>query len=314
MKVTNAVITPEKESGSLKKLSSRCEKCARKIGWINLIASAAITILRIVVGILSGSAALLTSSFYSFTNAGAALIIIIARKISDMPVDKEHPFGHDKVEFIAVFFLSVLFIIGLIFLTVTTMNSFISGTDTPPHWIAILVAVASIIIGRILYAHTICVGKNLNSPAICAQAEHIHSDTTGNIVVLVGVIGARLGFYFMDPLAAMVEVVHLILLIRQMFFFSVSGLMDQTIDQNKLKEIERYARSVPGIHHINRARARQVGQLIWVDLNVELAGELNIAEGNKIIENVKKTITSHVSHIGNITVSFAPADRMEYAS
>ncbi|MEW5946427.1 MAG: cation diffusion facilitator family transporter [bacterium] len=311
MKRAITKIIANKKPGGPKPREPHCEKCARQIGWINLSASIVVTALRVAIGILSRSSALLTSSFYSFTNAGAALIIIIARKISAKPVDREHPFGHGKAEFIAIFFLSALSMIGLLCLTVTSLNVLVNGIDSPPHWIAAAVAIVSIIAGRLLYSYTTCVGKNLNSPAITTQAEHIHSDTVGNIAVMAGVIGARLGFYFMDPLAALFEVVHLILLIRRMFFFAVSGLMDHAIDRRKVQQIERYAAGVPGVRRVNRMRARQIGQMIWVDLDIALDGDLNVIEGNKIIEKVKKAIIGHVSHVGNITVGFAPAERME---
>ncbi|MFC2092163.1 cation diffusion facilitator family transporter, partial [Elusimicrobiota bacterium] len=171
---------------------------------IGLFTNAFLTVLKLSVGIIGQSHALIADSIHSLSDGFATFITYIAIKISNKPADEDHPYGHGNIETIASWFVAVLLLLTGIYLGYSAIHAIYHKNYFIPHMITMWIALLSAISKEILYRYTIFVGKLVNSPAIKANALDHRSDAFSSIGALIGIIAARFGYPFLDPLAGII--------------------------------------------------------------------------------------------------------------
>ncbi len=289
---------------------NECLECESKAGWVAVGGNLSLAVFKLVVGILSGSKAVQADSIYSFKDFLTSLIVLIGMKVSGKPADENHPYGHGKIEFVAIFLISVLIIIGTVFLLIHSLKDiWLAYNDiniSPPKFIAFWAAVISIIANYKLSTYLHCVGGLRKSPSILANAKHNHSDAISSSFVAGAIIGTRFGLHFLDPLVAVVETVDLIRLSAVMMNDAVKGMMDSSVRSTEIEEIKNTAAIVPGVKKISRIIARKVGQGIWVDMIIKVEHNRTLEEGHRIGRHVEKTIMKQYTGIEGINLSIEP--------
>ena len=283
---------------------TNCNPCNTRVGWVGLVASILIGTFTIVMGLLSNSKALIAVSLCLGVDIATSLTVIFGVKISNKPIDLEHPYGHGKIESVAVGGISVLLILSAAILFLSSVKSIYHGEEGPQQIITLIVALVAALATEIKYRYAMCVGRHFNSPAIISHAEHARIDVISALAVVVAVIGARSGLHFIDPLIAIFEVGHIFKASLKMLMGSIRSLMDVSISDEKISSIMNIVSAVTGVRDINYLRARQIGRHLWIDLSVFIDPDLTILEGKNISENVKKYLTSNLELIGNVQVHF----------
>jgi cation diffusion facilitator family transporter len=115
---------------------SKCVRCASMVGWIGLFTNLVLLILKGFVGIISGSQALVADAMYSAKDVVSSILVIIGLKVSNQPLDREHPYGHGKIEFILSMVISVIFLVVTAFLFVHAIQILMNGDEhRAPHMI-----------------------------------------------------------------------------------------------------------------------------------------------------------------------------------
>ena len=268
------------------------------------MASILIGAFTIIIGILNNSKALIAVSLCSGIDVATALTVIFGLKISRKPIDLKHPYGHGKIESIAVGGVSVLLILSAIVLFLSSVKSIYQGEEGPKQILTLIAALIAALANEIKYKYAMCVGKHFNSPAIISHAQHARIDAFSSLAVAVGVIGARSGLHFVDPLIAIFEVGHIVKASMKMLISSIKSLMDVSISHEKISSIKNIVSAVNGVRDINYIKARQIGQHIWIDLSVFIDPNITIFEGKNISENVRNYLTNKLEYIGNVQVHF----------
>ncbi len=287
-----------------------CRACEKKAGWAAVYANLSLAVFKAIIGYLSGSKAILGDALFSFKDFIAAVVVVIGIKISGKPADDQHPYGHGKVEYIALFLISVGLIIATIFLFVNSVQGIWSsyyGTDRAPKLIAFWAALISVVANYKLAQYLLCVGDKLNSPSMLANARHNHSDAISSIMVAGAVLGARyLGLVFLDSLVALIEAVCLLGLSFDMLKDALKGLFDSALPSKTVEQIEAIASTVPGVRTVARVVARHVGQGLSVDMTIKIDHELTHQEGYIIVQHVKESIRSAFGNHTTVHVIFEP--------
>ena len=282
---------------------SKCVFCYESVGWIGLVSNLALALLKLFVGLISGSHALVADSLYSAKDVVTSGLLIVGLKVSKQELDTEHPYGHGKIEFILGGLMSVVFIgaTGLVFYMAVERLLAVEGGA--PHLIALWVAVFSVAANAALYAYTRCVSVEINSPLTYALARHQSSDATASLAVAAGIVGSHyLGISWLDPLVAVFETLDLFRLGGEIFWDATQGLMDSSAPRKTIKSIESASGSVQDVLAVEQIKTRRVGQELWVDLVVGVDPDITITQGNKIRARVERAVLEAVQHIGNINV------------
>ncbi|MFN3076721.1 MAG: magnetosome biogenesis CDF transporter MamM [Alphaproteobacteria bacterium] len=289
---------------------SKCVACSRTIGWVGLGTNLVLMVMKTLVGLVSGSQAMVMDAMYSAKDVVSSLLVIVGVSVSDKPLDEEHPYGHGKIEFVLSLIISIVFLAVTAYLLMHAFQMLLdSSRHRTPHIIALWAALVSVGVNLAMYRYARCVGNEINSPMVRTLAKHSHSDAVASGVVAGGIVGAHyLGLSWLDLVIAIFEALDLLYLGGQVFWEAYKGLMDRSVQRPLRDNILRLARGTPGVIAVRLCRARHVGQEISIEMVLVVDRALSVADAQAICDAVKQRVSARVPHIGALQVSATGGD------
>lgn len=279
--------------------------CNETVGWIGLMVNLALSTLKLFVGVISGSHALVADSLYSAKDVVTSVLIIIGLKVSKQPIDQEHPFGHGKIEFILSLVVSIVLLglTGILFYFAT--ETLLEGMHSAPHLIALWTALLSVAINFFVHRYTRCVATEINSPVVGILSTHHLADGLSSIAVALGIVGSHyLGMPWLDTVVAIGETLHLIYLGSEIFWSAFKGLMDTAAPKQTVKKIVRITKECAGVETVEQVRTRMVGQELWIDMTIGVDPELSVGSAKIISRRVEEQLATNIAHVGDVGVHF----------
>jgi len=229
-------------------------------------------------------------------------MLLVSLKVSSVPPDDDHHWGHGNVEYIASTIIGVLLICAAITITMTSLISIITGNIDDPGILAVWAAVISIVTNEILCRQGICVGEQMNSPVTIANAREKRSDAYTSLAALIGVFGARMGFRVFDPIAAIIVGFMIARFGLNTLLEGVRGISDRSFDKELLTDVRKLILKEEGIRDIHRLRARQIGQKHWIDLEAKFDPQMKVCDAKEAIANVKKKVMGHFEDVADVVI------------
>ena len=171
-----------------------------RVSLNTIIGNIILSIVKIVLGIIAKSTAMIADGMHSISDVISTIGVIIGLKISSKEADKEHQYGHERIESLTSLFLSIILFVVAIGIGYSGIKNIINHSYNIPGNLAILAAVISIVVKEFMYYYTIRYAKLINSASLKADAWHHRSDSLSSIGALLGIIGAKMGFPILDPL------------------------------------------------------------------------------------------------------------------
>lgn len=260
----------------------------------SIFASIALVITKFIVGVMTGSMGIISEAAHSLLDLGAAALTFFAVRFGDRPADKDHPFGHGKMESV-----SALIETGLLFLTsgwiiYESIHRLISGkTEVEATWYAFAVVVFSILVDISRSRALNKVAKETNSQALEADALHFSSDIWSSTVVLVGLIFVLFGVNGADAIAA----------IGVSIFVAVAGwrLGKRTIDilvdtapEGITDLAEEVAKMTEGVVNVEKVRVRPQGPNVFIDVAVQVSRTISLSKLQEIKDGIKSGIIKRI--------------------
>ncbi len=292
-------------SGKRRMRYKKCISCSRTIGWVGLVTSIVLTLMKAFVGMVAGSQAMVADAMYSVKDVVSSLLVIVGMAVSEKDLDRNHPYGHGKVEFVLAMFVSIIFMAITVCLLVHAVSTLIEGdVHRAPHLIALWAALLAISVNVVMYFYSRCVAIETNSPLVRALAKHHHADAAASLAVAAGIVGAHyLNMPWIDTMVALIETVHLMYLGGDVFWDSAKGLMDRSVESPTRERISTLVKSVEGVDEIKHMRTRNVGQEVFIEIVIGVDPDLSVAEAKAISDAVKETVIHAIARIGSIQVS-----------
>ncbi|MFH1877880.1 MAG: cation diffusion facilitator family transporter [Candidatus Omnitrophota bacterium] len=291
-------------------------KKANRVTWIGLFANVALTLFKLTAGILGKSAAMVADAFHSLSDFATDIVVLLGFKVISKPVDKDHDYGHGKVEtMISVIIGVMLFAVGvkLLWDGAYRVIRFYRGAAIPePGWIAFYAAVSSIAIKECLYRYTKKTGEEIKSPAVIANAWHHRSDAFSSIATMAGIGGAiMLGerWHILDPIAAIVVSFFIIKTAVIISWHGFDELVEVSLSDETENKILDIIRAVPGAENPHNLKTRRIGNYIAVDVHIKVKRELDIVAAHNISTEVEKEIKAAFGGDTFISVHVEPLDR-----
>ena len=238
----------------------QCYWCAEHVASVNIWANCGLVVVKLIGGIFGRSHALMADALHSLSDVIIALFLWVTLKISGGPPDEDHHWGHGNVEFIVSVIVGVLLLCGAVTITAVSLTSIIEGITPEPGIVAVWAAAISVIANEIMFRHSICVGEQMGSPAIMANAWENRADVYSSVAALIGVFGARMGFAFLDPAAAILVGLMIARSGLRTLVAGIGGITDRSIDRATLARVKRIVLKERGIRDVGRLRARKIGQ------------------------------------------------------
>lgn len=268
-----------------------------RVALTSILVSAGLMLAKTVVGLLTGSLAILSDAAHSLSDLVATVITYVAIRISGKPADDEHHYGHGKVESLAALAATALLFVLSGMIIFEASRRLISGPAAPVEitpWALVVIGTAIAVDffrARLLYR----VAGETASEALEADALHFTADMWSSVAVFAGLIAAWLGFVWADAAAALVVAAFICVAGWQLGSRTVSTLMDQA-PEGIADQVERIVRKVPGIVALDRIRTRRAGPTLFVDLTLGVSRSLPLDRVADLKEAVSAAVRREFPH------------------
>tara|TARA_B110000003_G_scaffold105815_3_gene108175 strand:+ start:245 stop:1381 length:1137 start_codon:yes stop_codon:yes gene_type:complete len=286
-------------------------KQSQKVTIVGALVDFILSIIKIILGYIGQSGALIADGIHSFSDLLTDWVTWYAAKLSGDAPDADHPYGHERFETVATLGLSIfLAIVG----TIIIFNGIgrFSNPNALKHenWL-IAAAALSIFSKEALYWYTVKVANNIKSDLLKANAWHHRTDAFSSVVVIIGIIGAANGFFFLDSVAAIVVGILIIYIGWQLGFEATKELVDTSIDQEDIKALHLALSEIKGVNSVHTLRTRKVGHKKSADVHVQVNPFLSVSEGHIISVSVERVAKECIEDLDDVTVHIDPENDEE---
>ncbi|MBN2352710.1 MAG: cation transporter [Spirochaetales bacterium] len=286
----------------------------RTASIIGVAGNALLAAAKIVIGLVSGSYAVLGDGFDSCTDIFISIITLAVSVVIARPPDREHPYGHFRAETIATAILSfVIFFIGGALVLTTVEKLFTHGDLEAPGKLSVVVTVISIVGKGFLAFSQFRLGKKSGSALLVANGKNMRNDIITSAGVLVGLAALYLfNIPLVDKILALAIGGWIMFTAVRIFRGTVTEMMEGEVDMDLYNRIFAEVKAVPGLGHPHRVRIRKVGFHHLIDMDVEVDGRLTVTEAHDKVMDLERRVKAAVPTIYDIVIHMEPEGNVEH--
>lgn len=290
------------------------KKVANKVSFITIVQNILLSIFKLFAGIFAHSNAMISDAVHSASDVFSTIIVIIGVKLASKKSDKEHPYGHERLECVAAIVLSIVLLYTGIKIGSQAVKDIIGGNYQSlqkPGVLALVAAVVSIVTKEIMYWYTRHYAKKIDSSALMADAWHHRSDALSSVGALVGIGGAMMGFPVMDSIASIVIFVFIAKAAYDIFKDAMDKMVDHSCDDETEKEMRDFVLAQKEVLSVDLLHTRIFGNKIYVDVEIGVNGSYTLRQAHEIAEEVHEGIEKNFPKVKHVMVHVNPADVAE---
>ena len=286
------------------------EKTATRVSLVSVAGNAALSVFKLLAGILAHSGAMISDAVHSASDVLSSFIVIIGVKLSAREADRDHPYGHERFECVAAIVLAVVLAVTGLLIGYGAVESIGAGEKAAviPGLLALIAAVVSIACKEAMYWYTRHYARRLYSAALMANAWHHRSDALSSVGALIGIAGARLGYPIMEPIASLLICLFILKAAYDIFKDATGKMVDRACDAETEQRIADCVLSQREVLGIDRLQTREFGSKIYVDLEIRVDGSLPLVEAHAIAEQVHDRIEAEFPAVKHIMVHVNPGE------
>ena len=268
-------------------------QAAKRTTLVSVVVNLVLSALQLVVGWISGSQALIADGIHSLSDLVSDFVVLFASHHSKAEPDADHHYGHYRYENAATLVLGVLLLavgVGMLWSAVNKMIN--PAALVQVSNIALWVALIALVAKEVLFRYMLAVAQRIRSSMLIANAWHARSDAASSLVVALGIGGSLLGYPLLDPIAALIVGLMVAKMGVGFAWNSLHDLMDRAADIEEIEKIRATILATPGIQGLHDLRTRKTGDLIIVDVHLEIRGDITVAEGHQIAVAARTNVMS----------------------
>lgn len=276
-------------------------------GWVSIVVNILLFVIKITIGLAINSVSLIADAVHTLADSATSVVVIIGFKMAKKPSDKEHPFGHGRMESIATLIVSVLLLIAGVELLKKSVHSIINPQTTMASLGVILLIVGTILIKELMARFSFVLGDLIDSKALKADALHHRSDVIATALVVVALIASRFGFDRIDGIMGILVSLIIFYSAYEIAKEAVSPLLGEAVSKETLKKIEKIAKNhveVSGVHDIIFHR---YGRTSIISLHTEVSDKEDVSKLHTISEEIEDEISREMG--GMIVVHIDPVNK-----
>lgn len=292
-------------------MKTEFKKVAFKVSINSIVINILLSLFKFFAGVFSHSGAVISDAVHSASDVLSTIVVMIGVKLSVKESDKEHPYGHERMECVAAIILAVILSITGLGLGYDAVKNIFTNNYTAtemPGSLAFLATILSIVIKEGMYWYTRINAKRINSGALMADAWHHRSDAFSSIGALVGIIGTRLGFLVCDSIASSIICIFIEKAAYDIFKDAVDKMVDKSCDEEFEAQLRQFVLSCEGVDGINMLHTREFGNKIYVDLEIIADGNLTLYKTHGVAESVHNAIEEKFPNIKHIMIHVEPKE------
>ncbi len=276
---------------------------------VGMAVNIVLAIVKIVTGIVGNSYALIADGIESTADVVSSLVVWTGLKISSLPPDEDHPYGHGKAESIAGMIVALALLAAAVFIGIQSVREIITPHHGPA-WFTLLVLALVIVTKEALFRFVVKVGDELTSTAVKGDAWHHRSDAITSAAAFVGIsialIGGK-GYESADDWAALLGCTVIAYNGFRLLRTPLGEIMDAAVPAPVLKEVCGISAAVAGVVRVEKCRIRKSGLGLFVEIHVEVDGDLTVRRGHEIAHQVSDHLKSSSPSVQHVVVHVEPA-------
>jgi cation diffusion facilitator family transporter len=265
---------------------------------ISLAVALLVVALKVVGWWLTGSVSLLSDAAESFVNVASALALIWAVRTAARPADFEHPYGHQKAEYLSSVFEAAMILVAAGMILVTAIGRFLAPEPLERVGLGLTLVVAATIVNAVLASYLLRTGRALRSPALVANGRHVRTDvwTSLGVVAGVAVVGVT-GIYRLDPVIAAIVALNIVREGVRVLTTNVSRLMDERLPEADERVILDALERHPGVLGYHRLRTRRSGRARFAEVDVFVDPSLSVHDAHALVGEVEDEIHARLDEL-----------------
>lgn len=265
---------------------------------------------KIFAGIFGNSHAVFADGIHSFSDTVTDVAVIVGSYYWSKPADREHPYGHKRLETTVAIFIGGLLLAAGVGIGWNAIQHLNEPQKLSPGFIALLAALVSVFTKEFLYRWTDGVGRRLNSPSLLANAWHHRLDALSSIPVFfaVGIVFVFPSWDMLDHLAAFIVSILICYSGVKIVLSGFKELVDEGASFETCEQIKEIALFHPDVRQVHHIRTRFTGNSLHVDLHMVVDGSMTVYDGHLVSEEVKNLIMAHGPDVIDVVVHIEPTE------
>jgi cation diffusion facilitator family transporter len=276
---------------------------------LSITTATTLTLIKIIVGLLTGSISILAEALHSLIDLAAAVIAFISVKIAEKPADEGHPFGHGKAENISGSIEALLIFSAAVLITIEAVRKIITGESLEKVEFGIGIMAFASIANYLVSRQMLKVARATDSIAVEADARHLTTDILTSASVMTGLVLIKItGFTQLDPIVALGVAVLIVRIAYSVLRRSFSGLVDVRLPKAEEDEIiatiKEHTSQLAGFHEV---RTRKSGSQRFIEFHLMLPRNASVEEAHNMCDHLEADLKNRLPN-SNITIHVEPCD------
>ncbi|OJH38007.1 cation diffusion facilitator family transporter [Cystobacter ferrugineus] len=269
-----------------------------------LLANWAVALLKLLLGLKSGSAAVTADGVHSFIDGGSNVLALVAMSVASRPADEEHPYGHGKFEALASLGIGALIGMSMMELGRMALDSLLHGRHPEVTGQMLGVMVGTLLVNLCVTSVEQSWGRKLQSPLLLADARHTLSDVGVTLAVLASLGLVRLGYPKADGLVTL-GVMVFVARVAWGIVKQAVGILSDTARLDKQK-VATLTLQVPGVRSCHDVRSRGMEGTVYVDLKIEVDPQMSTARAHELADEVEARLQAEFPEVVDVVVHVEP--------
>ena len=279
------------------------ERIIRRATLTGLAVNLFLVAAQVVVGVAANAFSLLADATHTLADLMADGLVLFANKRGGEPADREHPYGHGRIETVASMALGALLMaVGAGFLMASVDRIQHLGELPAIHPAALVMAVLTLLAKEGLFRFLRRVARRVRSSMVEANAWHARSDAASSLVVAVGIGGSIAGYPVLEPLAAVLVGVMILRMGWRLALQAVRELIDTGLDPEETGELRSALLETSGVMGVHDLRTRRMGPRVLVDAHVQVDPRITVSEGHRVAESARARLLRIRSDVQDVLV------------
>lgn len=286
------------------------EKIAVNVSTVTIVINLALAGFKFLAGFLAHSGAMVSDAVHSASDVLATFIVILGVKLAGRDADRDHPYGHERLECVAALILGVILAATGLGIGWSGIQKITGGEALlVPGTLALIAAIVSIVVKEAMFWYTWLAAKKIDSSALKAEAWHHRSDALSSVGSFAGILGARLGFPALDPVAGVVICLFILKAAWDIMADALGKMTDHACPPAMVQEMADSILSQPGVLGLDTLNTRLFGDRVYVDVEIQADGDLPLKVTHATAQAVHDTLEQTFPQVKHCMVHVNPAEK-----
>jgi cation diffusion facilitator family transporter len=289
------------------------QRVARRVSAVSIFGNCILSLFKLLAGLLAHSSAMVSDAVHSASDVFSTIIVLIGIALAAKESDKDHPYGHERMECVAAIILAWVLCLTGVWIGIGALRNILSGkydSLTTPGVLALVAAVVSILSKEAMFWYTRIHAKKIDSSALMADAWHHRSDALSSVGALIGILGARMGFPIMDSIASLVIFCFIVKAAYDIFMDAIDKMVDHSCDEETQQQMMEQVLANPKVLQVDLLQTRIFGNKIYVDVEIGIDGNTTLWEAHTVAEEVHDSLEETFPRVKHVMVHQNPVEKL----